>query len=165
MVICQKCPALKMTLWLMTAKVSSEQCILLVSLKIIKGLPGGTSGKESGCWSRRGKTCQFDPWIGKIPWRRALESIPVFLPGESHGKWSLAGYSPWGKKQLDMTEVTEHPSKIIKIFHRQFLFCPWEHKPGRFPQIFVSVNFSLLDSNRRWLIIKSSSHVKLWFFQ
>ena len=30
---------------------------------------------------------------------------PVFLPGEFHGKWSLAGYSPWGRKELDMTEA------------------------------------------------------------
>ena len=47
--MCQKCPVLKMTLWLMISKVSSERYILLVSLKIIKGLPGGTSGKESAC--------------------------------------------------------------------------------------------------------------------
>ena len=34
----------------------------------------------------------FDPWVGKIPWRRARQSIPVFLPGESHGQRSLVGY-------------------------------------------------------------------------
>ena len=32
---------------------------------------------------------------------------PVFLPGKSHGQRSLAGYSPWGRKELDMTEVTK----------------------------------------------------------
>ena len=35
--------------------------------------------------------CGFEPWIGKIPWWRAQQSIPVFLPGESHGERSLAG--------------------------------------------------------------------------
>ena len=40
----------------------------------------------------------FYPWIGKIPWRRKWQSTPVFLPGESHGQRSLAGYSPWGYK-------------------------------------------------------------------
>ena len=35
----------------------------------------------------------FDPWVGKIPWRRAWQPTPVFLPGESHGERSLAGYS------------------------------------------------------------------------
>ena len=33
----------------------------------------------------------FDPWVGKIPWRRAWQPTPVFLPGESHGLRSLAG--------------------------------------------------------------------------
>ena len=46
----------------------------------------------------------FDPWVGKIPWRRAWQPTPVFLPGESHGPRSLAGYSPWGHKESDMTE-------------------------------------------------------------
>ena len=50
--------------------------------------------------------CRFDPWIGKIPWRKAWQSTPIFLPEESHGQWSLAGYSPWGHKELDTTEAT-----------------------------------------------------------
>ena len=36
----------------------------------------------------------FDPWVGKIPWRRAWQPAPVFLPGESHEQRSLVGYSP-----------------------------------------------------------------------
>ena len=40
----------------------------------------------------------FDPWIGKIPWRRAWQPTLVFLPGESHGQRSLAGYSHWDCK-------------------------------------------------------------------
>ena len=51
------------------------------------------------CWRPR-----FDLWVGKIPWRRAWQPTPVFLPGESHGQRSLAGYSPRGRKELDMTE-------------------------------------------------------------
>jgi len=35
----------------------------------------------------------FDPWVRKISWKRAWQPIPVFLPGESHGQRSLAGYS------------------------------------------------------------------------
>ena len=46
----------------------------------------------------------FDPWVGKIPWRRERLPIPVFWPGEFHGQRSLAGYSPTGCKELDMTE-------------------------------------------------------------
>ena len=48
----------------------------------------------------------LNPWVGKIPWRRAWQPTPVFLPGESHGQRSLAGCSPWGRTESDTTEVT-----------------------------------------------------------
>ena len=41
---------------------------------------------------------RFDPWVGKIPQRRKWQSTPLFLPRESYGQRSLAGYSPWGHK-------------------------------------------------------------------
>ena len=47
---------------------------------------------------------RLDPWVRKIPWRREWQPAPVFLPGESHGRRSLGGYSPWGCKESDMTE-------------------------------------------------------------
>jgi len=68
-----------------------------VSPFVSEGFPGGASGKEPTCWCRRCKRCRFHPWVGKIPWRRAWQPTPVFLPGESHGQRSLAGYSPWGR--------------------------------------------------------------------
>ena len=46
----------------------------------------------------------FDPWVGKIPWRREWQPTPVFLPGEFHGQRSLAGHSPWGCQESDTTE-------------------------------------------------------------
>ena len=46
----------------------------------------------------------FNPWVGKIPWRREWQLTPVFLPGAFHGQRSLVGYSPWGHKESDMTE-------------------------------------------------------------
>ena len=55
-------------------------------------------------WLKQQRTCLqcrrfgLDPWVGKIPWRRAQQPISVFLPGKSHGQRSLAGYSPWGPK-------------------------------------------------------------------
>ena len=45
-----------------------------------------------------------DPWVRKIPWRRKCQPTPVFLPGKSHGQRSLAGYGPWGCKELDTAE-------------------------------------------------------------
>ena len=40
----------------------------------------------------------FDPWVGKIPWRKEWLPTPVFLPGEFHGQRSLVGYSLWGHR-------------------------------------------------------------------
>ena len=50
------------------------------------------------------RRCGFNPWVGKILWRREWQPTPVFLLGEFHGQRSLAGYSPWGLKESDMTE-------------------------------------------------------------
>ena len=58
---------------------------------MVKNLP---AMRETWVWS----------WVGKILWRRGWPPTPVFLPGESHGSRSLAGYSPWSCKESDMTE-------------------------------------------------------------
>ena len=66
-------------------------------------LAGGASGKEPACQCNRGKRHNFDPWVGsKVGWK----PTPVFLPGESQGQKNLVGYTPWGHKELDTTEVT-----------------------------------------------------------
>jgi len=65
------------------------------------GFTGGSDGKESAC--NVGELV-FDPWVGKVPWRRPWQPTQIFLPGESHGQRSLAGYSPWGHEPSDMTE-------------------------------------------------------------
>ena len=51
---------------------------------------------------------RFNPWVGKIHWRREWQPIPVFLPGKFCGWRSLVGYSPWGHKELDTTEQLTH---------------------------------------------------------
>ena len=48
-------------------------------------------------WGRPG----FNPWVGKIPWRRKWHPAPVLLPGKSHGQKILVGYGPWGRKESD----------------------------------------------------------------
>ena len=69
-----------------------------------KGFPGGASGKEHACQCRRQKRRGFDPWVGKVPWRRAWQPTPVFLPGESHGQRRLEGCSPLCHQESDTTE-------------------------------------------------------------
>ena len=57
---------------------------------VVKTLPANAGSL------RRTKRCWFDPWVGKIPWRRKWQPILVFLPGKPHDQRSLVGYSPWG---------------------------------------------------------------------
>ena len=74
-----------------------------MSISLRWGFPGGASDKKSACQCSRCKRPGFDPWTRKIPWRRAQQLTPVFLPRESHGQRSLVGFSPWVHKDLDTT--------------------------------------------------------------
>jgi len=59
-----------------------------------QSLPGDATGKEFACQHRRCEGLEFDPWVRKIPWRRAWQPTPVFLPEKSHGQRGLGCYSP-----------------------------------------------------------------------
>ncbi|KAB0377494.1 hypothetical protein FD755_011938, partial [Muntiacus reevesi] len=78
--------------------VSKENMKLL---QLPEAHPGSSDGKESAYNAG-------DPGSiarsRRFPWRRKWQPTPLFLPGKSHGKRSLAGYSPWGHKELDTTE-------------------------------------------------------------
>ena len=63
----------------------------------ISGLPRWSIDKESTCQCRRHRRLGFDPWVGKILWRRKW-------PGKSHGLRNLLGYRPWDSKESDMAE-------------------------------------------------------------
>ena len=73
---------------------------------VVKSLPANTEDVR-------------DPWIRKIPWRRALQPPPVFLPGESHGQRSLAGYSPWRRQEWDTTEHIIHTHTSFWLLPQQ----------------------------------------------
>lgn len=78
------------------------------------GFPGNTDGKESAC---NVEDLGSIPGPGRFPWRWERLPTPVSLPGEFHGLSSLAGYSPWGCNELDMTEqlilyFLSHPLNI-----------------------------------------------------
>ena len=80
--------------WLGPSKRVEAGCLGVAS----RGFPGWLDGKEPSC---RCKRHRFNPWEGKIPWRRKWQPTPVFLPGKPHGQRSLV--TPWGPKELDMT--------------------------------------------------------------
>ena len=75
----------------------------------------------------------FDPWVRKIPWSRTWQPTLVFLSGEFHGQRSLEGYSPWGCKESDTTEVTSHANTLS--------FLPFECCP-------IYMDYSI-----KWLVI------------
>ena len=78
-------------------------------------------------WLRRLSVCLqcgrpgFNPWVWKIFWRRKWQPTPVFLPGKSHGWRNLVGYSPWGRKELDMTERTHSLTHSLILSHRSYM--------------------------------------------
>ena len=73
---------------------------------LIRPLVPGTVGKESTCQCRRHRRCNFDPWVGKMPWRRKWQPTSVFLLGKSHGQRSLVGYSPRSHRESITAECT-----------------------------------------------------------
>ena len=74
-------------------KVASEAASENKPPPPLMNFPGGSDRKESACYCMRPKRCKFNPWVGKIPWRREWQSTPVVLLGESHGQRNLASYS------------------------------------------------------------------------
>ena len=81
----------------------------------------------AGIWSKDDCLKLYDskaciPWIGKIPRRRKWQPTPIFLPGKSHGQWSLVGYLPWGRKESDTTERDLQGTYSFFIFLRQSAF-------------------------------------------
>ena len=64
------------------------------------GFPGRASGKEPACPCRRHKRCRLDPWVGKIPWRKAWQPTPVFLPGESPWAEKSGGLQSMGSQRV-----------------------------------------------------------------
>ena len=64
--------------------------------------------KEPTYQFRGYKKLRFDPWVGKMPRSREWQPTPVFLPRKSHGQRNLMGRSPWGCKESNATEATQH---------------------------------------------------------
>ena len=109
-------------------------------------------------WHRRWSVCLqcgrpgFDPWVGKIPWRRKWQSTPGLLPGKSHGQRSLVGYSPRGCKESDTTERLHYI--VICICRCTYKFMFGQRFRKSFRDIFIGVLFLMLLScdffTRQW---------------
>ena len=88
--------------------------MLLTGVKDEEGFPSGSSGKEPACQHKR---AGFHPWVGKLPWRRARQPTPVFLPAESHGQRSLEGYRPLDCKESYKTEHAQEEGEVLAPSH------------------------------------------------
>ena len=73
----------------------------------VGGFPDGASGKEPTCQCKLDKRQGLDPEIGKIPWRRAWQPNPVFLPRESPWTEEPRGYRPYGSQRVRHDEAAE----------------------------------------------------------
>ena len=80
---------------------------------MLKRAPGCGGGKEAACQRRRHKRCVFNPWVGKIPWRRAWQPTSVFLPGESHGQRSLMTVHRVTRSRTRLKQLGMHPGKAL----------------------------------------------------
>ena len=80
------------------------------------GFPDGASGKELTCQCRRHKRCGSDPGVRKMPWRRAWQPTPLFLPGESHERgawWATVHGVP--KTQTWLKWLSMHTSSFYRL--------------------------------------------------
>ena len=73
--------------------------------------------------------------VRKTPWRRKWQPTPVLLPRKSHGQKSLAGYSPWGYRNIRHDLVTKQQRNIktvawLKICKIYYWKIPWLEEPG-----------------------------------
>ena len=112
-----------------------------------RGFLDGSVVKESACQYGRCRSCQFNLWAGKIPWRRAWQPTPIFLHGDPHGQRNLVGYSPLGRKESDMT----------KHAHTQSMSYKWVISRALDPETCYSHtgrkrNFSLREENDNFSI-------------
>ena len=100
----------------------------------VMGFPGGASRKEHDCQCRRCKRCGFDPWVWKIPWRKAWQATPVFLgfPYGSVGKESVCNVGDLGSVPgLGRSPGGGHGNPL----QYSCLENPWTEEPGRLQSI------------------------------
>ena len=148
--ICTKAVSMKLNRKIMNAsKVNTftDLSNWWQNITFLKNVSGLVSGLP--WWLRRLSVClqcgrlQFNPWVRKIPWRRKWQSTPVLLPGKSHGQRSLVGYSPWCRKELDMTERLHfgETGLLVLVIYSSLLFqsphIGWGHQTSTFFPISV----------------------------
>ena len=100
-----------------------DMTLLALTFNLVLRLPRWLVVKNLPANYRKYKRCRFDPWVRKIPWRRARQTTLVFLPGESYGQRSLVGYSPWVEKSwTQLKGLSMHTCNPVLCFP---VTIPW----------------------------------------
>ena len=100
---------------------SFQQLLTHEVMELVPGIWKFMRTKHYHWWLRGWSVCLqggrpgFNPWVGKIPRRRKWQPTPVFLPGKSHGRRSLVGYSPRGRKESDTTERLHSLTQTLSL--------------------------------------------------
>ena len=96
----------------------------LANIKHLMGFPGNSAGKKIQLQCRRPG---FHPWVGKIPWRRAWQPTPVFLPGESSRTEEPGGLQSIGSKRVRHDWATKHSTqafnKLMNLLNLSLFYC------------------------------------------
>ena len=82
-------------------------------MRLLPGFPSDSSVENPPAVQEPQQKSWFDPWVGKILWKRKRQPTPVFLPGKSFAQRSLTGCSPWGRRKIRHNLVTHthtHPT-------------------------------------------------------
>ena len=88
------------------------------------GFPGGASGKEPSCHCRRHKRLRFYPWVRKIPWKRARQPTPVFLPGEFPWTEEPSALQSMGSQRVRHDWATKHSTAHVCLSLSHLLLTP-----------------------------------------
>ena len=94
------------TLWWLSIFQRFEKYLEIWNQILDFRIPRWCSGKESTCQCGRCKRCGLDLWVRKTLWIRKWQPTPVILLRKFRGQRSLAGCSPWGWRELEITEHT-----------------------------------------------------------
>ena len=138
----------------------SVSCLVWYSGDSRSLLPRWLNGKEPACHYSRCKRHRFDPWVGKIPWRRKWQPTPIFLPGKSHGQRSLVGYSPWACRVGITEQLNNNDNVHCNIFLQMPRYGNNLHAHGRWmDEEDTYINDGILFSHKKNEIL---SFVTIW---
>ena len=94
---------------------------------VVLGFPSDTSSKQHACEWKRQKRHGFNPWIGKMPWKRVRQHTPLFLPGDSHGQKSLWGYRGSQRVRQDWSDLAHvHGGLKTTVYLYAVIFRSYE---------------------------------------